>query len=92
MSEFPILSINDARRFGVCRVCRNEAVGIRTEDYIISFVYDFGRQFAHSTCLVRAGMGDSIDRCHTCHEEPGCLIGNDGGRYCWECIACHKHQ
>lgn len=77
---FPTLQLAEARRFGICRVCRGPAnprrVVIPTRVYATNaylftpikflpdhkvdvhdkFVTDYGREYAHASCLSRIDL------------------------------------
>ena len=49
------IPIEVAKRRKVCRLCGEQAEPRRIDGKIDHFVLDFGREFAHESCLGRAG-------------------------------------
>ena len=49
-----MLTVTEARRKGVCRVCGKPDVPRQiTPTLIDSFVYDYGKEYAHASCIAR---------------------------------------
>jgi hypothetical protein len=49
------IPIEVAKRRGVCRLCGEPAEPRRIDGRVDAFVLDFGREFAHESCLGRGG-------------------------------------
>jgi len=57
MSKFPLLNIVEAKRLGICRVCRGKPTLLHKGDV---FVLNCGKEYAHSSCLKRVKQLDEI--------------------------------
>ena len=55
----PSLSLAEARRFGVCRLCRSPQGDLRVAGKLVSrFIYNGGVEHAHEHCLALAYFAD----------------------------------